>query len=177
MKYVLPKEPFESREVYVRGDVRKTAVRGRNSAGYLYAYDEHDTLIHGLVARDVPVALVNEFDVYGVSVPAKTTWVTRLYSQGVYIKDLEGSQKTMPTNHYDMVLFGVLYGEGVLASMFNGKIRCLDGYDTQPLFLQDETGVVRIPDTEYDTTLPSSGEEPYKNNHPVPLKPVEDDTL
>jgi hypothetical protein len=181
-KYILPKAPFERREIYVRGNVEKTAVLGRNDEGYLYGYIEHHELIKGLVARDVPVSQGNTFDEYGVNRPAQTYWQTNLYSNGIFIMTLEGSQRHMDTSHPDMAIFGAIYGEGILYSMFNGEIRCLEGYDTQPLFRFNPSSGIweRIPDTDYDTTLTVSGDVVQRQlaykSHVLPKEGVANET-
>jgi hypothetical protein len=156
-KLILPIAPFEESIPYTRGGVDYKVVRGLNEEGYRYGYIEYvePDALTGLTVRLVPSRMINAFNDYGVSVPADTYWVEKLFNNGVFIKDRTMAQESMITNHADMIGFNAALGGDIIDGIFNGVIRKIQGFNEQPLFRRNpQTGVREaIADSEYDTTI------------------------
>lgn len=157
---ILPVAPFKQEELYTRGGVAHKAVFGIDAEGKAFMWIEEIALDQtGLTARWVPVEMMTTFS-RGESQPITTYWEKELYMGTNYIKTVEGSRTIMETNIPDMINFTAHIGLKIIPSMFNGKIRAIDGYNTQPLF----NGLgARVADIDYDTTEgPTGGYEGMK---------------
>jgi hypothetical protein len=180
---ILPVAPFEEQIPYTRGGKQYKAVRGLNSEGYRYGYIEYVDLDEetSLTVRLVPSRMENAFNNYGVSLPTNTWWREKLYINGVYVKDREINGRVpdeqMTTNHGDMIIFGAYLGQDVIDGIFNGAVRCIQGFNEQPLFRRNMTTgqSEAIPDTEYDTTIGSDRLAYNKVEAPRHPDPVEEE--
>jgi hypothetical protein len=150
---ILPITPFRREEPYTRGGKQSVIVYGINDNGFGFMYIEDVELdpAYDLTVRWVPVKMDIEFDNYGVSRPVSTYWKKTLVNNGKYVPSANEETIHMVTNWPDMITFTAGFGIKILPSVVNGKIRCIDGFDNQPVF--DMYGN-RLPDSDIDTTQP-----------------------
>lgn len=162
---ILPVAPFRQEELYTRGGIDYKAVFGIKDDGYTFIWIEEIALdATGLTARWVPVEMMTTFS-RGNSKPIITYWEKDLYMGDKFIKTVEGSRVVMETNYPDMINFTAHIGLKIIPSMFNGKIRAIDGYNDKPLF--DGLGA-RVADIDYDVNEgPSGGYENMEPNRTV----------
>jgi hypothetical protein len=145
---ILPIPAFERKETFTRGGKTYIAVYGINDSGFAYTYIEEAELdeYYQLTVRWIPTKMHTSFDEYGVCRPIQTHWKKTYMSNNKVVKIDPYVNLHMETNHPDMIAFTASLGIKMTPSIINGKIRGIDGFDTQPVFAQDGS---RIPDTVY----------------------------
>jgi hypothetical protein len=185
-----------TQEVFVRENKTYVLEHGTKEDGVAIiriSPDERDVEFDQPI-RYIPVRMSAVFNENGECQPIVTSWRKQVISNNGKVLKAEPLTDDMITNQLDMIIFVAGLGSHIAKSIINGWVRCIKGFNTQPVFAPDGS---RIPDTvfmknadgtdmldesgnpvvdvenSYDTTLP-----PSNDYYPQPIveEPIVEET-
>lgn len=148
-------------EIHIRENKQYTLNHGTNEEGKSQIWVDV-TDVHASTGQPIRFSPKNIFidtddpECKGTLLAIKTVWKQVLVgNSGQPIPDTESKKPPLTSNKIDTQDFDAMFGDAIRKFMANGFVRKILGHNYQRLF--DAAGA-RIPDANYDTTLPPTND-------------------